>query len=187
MANSNKGDDRIVVRTNDPAQRGDARVVADFEREEEDGLMTREERIQMIRNEWAQTALPRPPDVPGKHWFWGSTTSTTDTIHRRLKLGYKLVKKTELPDFIVEKQNSADYAEYITCNEMILMWIPTELFQDIMGIFHHEMPLDEERSIRDRVETQRDELNRKAGKEAITVEGEGLRSLGQVRKPKFDN
>jgi len=180
-----KGDERIVARTSDPEQRGDFHTSQDVEREA-DGLMTREERIQMIRNEWAQVALPKPPDKPGIHWFWGSTTSTTDTVHRRLKLGYELVKKSELPDFKIEKANSADYGEYITCNEMILMKLPTEIYGDILNIFHHEMPLDEERSIRDQVENRKEELNGRAGKEIIQNVGEGLNNLGVSKKGRFD-
>jgi len=181
---ANKGDERIVARESDPAQRGNPHIAEDQEREG-DGLMSRQEYIQMLRNEWQQVALPRPPDRPGIHWFWGSTTSTTDTIHRRIKLGYELVKKSELPDFKIEKSNSAEYADYITCNEMILMKIPTERYLDVLSVFHHEMPLEEERSIREQVETRKEELNSKAGKEIIQNLGEGLANLGTAKKARF--
>jgi hypothetical protein len=182
----NKGDDRIVARVADPEQRGNPHRIEDDEREG-DGLMSREERIAMLKNEWQQVALPKPPDKPGWHWFWGSTNSPTDTIHRRQKLGYVLVKRDELPDFKVEKMQAGDYADYITCNEMILMKIPTDIFMDVMQLFHHDSPLEEEASIRNQVESQKEQLNSQAGKEIIQSVGEGLQNLGVQKRAKFTN
>jgi hypothetical protein len=182
---ASKPDERIVARDNDPAQRGNPHQLEDIEREG-DGLMSRAERLNMIRNEWQQTALPNPPEIPGWHQFWASTTNSTDSIHRRQKLGYVLVKKSEHPNFKIEKANSADYGEYITCNEMILMKIPTEIYLDIMSVFHHEMPMEEEKSIREQLENRKEELNSRAGKEVIQNTGEGFSRLGEVRKARFE-
>ena len=184
MATS-KGDDRIVERDSDPHQRGNSHLAQDQEREG-DGLMSRAERLNMLRNEWQQTALPTPPEIPGWHQFWASTSNSSDTIHRRQKLGYVPVKKAEHPDFKIEKTNSGDYADYITCNEMLLMKIPMDIYLDIMTVFHHELPSDEEKSIREQVENRKEELNSRAGKEVIKNAGEGFSNLGAARKARFD-
>jgi hypothetical protein len=181
-----KGDERLVSRENDPAQRGNPHRVEDDAREG-DGLMSREERIAMLKQEWMQVALPKPPDKPGVHWFWASTTSGTDTVHRRQKLGYVLVKREELPEFKIEKAQAGEYAEYFTCNEMILMKIPTEIYMDVMAVFHHDAPMDEERSIREQIESRKDQLNSQAGKEIIQAVGEGLQNLGLQKRAKFSN
>jgi len=181
-----KQDERMVVRDSDPAMRGNPHQAADTDRELEDGLMSRAERMQMLKNEWQQVALPAPPKVAGWHFFWASTTNSTDTVHRRVKLGYQLVKRSELPDFKVEKAQAGEYADYFTCNEMLLMKLPEDIYQDIMQVFHHDAPLDEERSIREQVESRRQELNNKAGRDVIQSAGDGLEQLGSTRRaPKF--
>jgi hypothetical protein len=177
-------DERIVIRDQD--MRGDPNQMADAEREAGDGLMSREERMQMLKNEWQQVALPAPPANPNWHWFWASTTHSADTVHRRQKLGYVMVKRSELPDFKVEKMQAGEYADYITVNEMVLMKIPMDVYQDILTVFHHDTPLEEERSIREQVESRKHELNSKAGREVIRNEGEGIEQLGAVRRaPRF--
>jgi hypothetical protein len=181
-----KQDERMVVRDNDPVMRGNPHQAADTDRELEDGLMSRAERMQMLKNEWQQVALPAPPRNPDWHYFWASTTNSTDTVHRRTKLGYVLVKRSEIPDFKVEKMQSGEYAEYFTCNEMVLMKIPMDIYHDILTVFHHDAPLEEERSIREQVESRRQELNSKAGRDVIQSAGDGLEQLGSVRRaPKF--
>lgn len=184
------GDDRIVDRDYDVEQRGNPHGAADTEREVNDGLMSAAERRAMLRNEWTQQALPTPPRLKGFHLCWLSTTNSADTIHRRLKLGYVLVKKEEMPEFKVEKAQSGDYASYITCNEMLLAKLPEAIYQDIMATFGHDMPMEEEASIRNQIESRKEQLNNQAGREVIKNANDGgpsgLDQLGrQVNAPRF--
>lgn len=152
----------------------------DQERADDEGTaLSMEERLAMIRNEFVQEALPTAPDIPGFHMCWLSTTHSYDTIHRRMRLGYELVRRDELPGFVVQKTSSGDYADYIMCNEMILAKIPVELYQAIMREFHHDRPLAEEEAINARIEqfTQQDTR----GKD-LTIRDEGMEERALVRR-----
>ena len=60
----------------------------------------------------------------------------------------------------------------IQCNEMLLFKLPIETFNDLMTIYHHDMPMEQESSIRERIEQQ------------IPLDSNG-RALGTVEG--FDN
>ena len=170
----------------DPMQRGDAALAGDAERiNSADGtVMTREERRRLIRSEWQQSVLPTPPEIPGFHTCWLSTTNSSDTIHRRLKVGYILVRKDEFSGFDIERgvqSANSQYADYVCCNEMVLGKIPMETYQDAMAAFHHYQPQEEEHAIRARVQSQSEEINREAGVAAVRPIGGGFDSLGQTQ------
>ena len=65
----------------------------------EEHMVSSEERRRMFRSEWLQEALPTPPEIPGFHLCWLSTTNQYDPIHKRLRMGYTPVKAEELPGF----------------------------------------------------------------------------------------
>lgn len=189
--NQGLGDERIVDRGDSSAIRGNPHKEADMARANEDGtVMTRAERLSMIRDAWQQVALPTPPNMPGYHMCWLSTTNSSDTIQRRMKLGYELVRRDELPGFKVEKPNSAEYSDYVTCNEMVLGKLPIDIYEDVMRTFHEDLPYEEETSIRERMQQTAESLNRQAGREIVEQAREGGQSgyeqLGaQRRKAKF--
>jgi len=189
--NQGLGDERIVDRGDNSAMRGNPHREPDAQRANEDGtVMTRAERLSMIRDTWQQVALPTPPNMPGYHLCWLSTTNSSDTIQRRMKLGYELVKRDELPGFKVEKPNSAEYSDYVTCNEMVLGKLPADIYEDIMSVFHNDLPHEEETSIRERMQQTAESLNRQAGRQIVEQARDGGESgyeqLGaQRRKPKF--
>jgi hypothetical protein len=153
-------------------------------------ITTDAERRALIRSEWQQNVLPRPPEIPGFNTCWLTTTSSADTIHRRLKVGYTLVRKDELVGFEAENVQSGtnQYSDYVTCNEMVLGKIPSEMYQSAMAEFHHFGPQDEERAIRSRVQQKTEELNAEAGVAAIRTVGGGFDTLGATtsqQPPKF--
>ena len=125
--------------------RGD-RNNADSLRENTDGTIN--DKIaqfkQNFENEWAASALPTPPALPGYHLIWLSTTNSYDPIYKRLRLGYEPVRSSELNGFDAYKMNSGEYEGMIGCNEMVLFKLPLELYQFYMNQFHHEKPLEEE-------------------------------------------
>ena len=65
----------------------------------EEKFVSSEERRRMFRSEWLQEALPTPPEIPGFHLCWLSSTNQYDPIHKRLRMGYTPVKAEELPGF----------------------------------------------------------------------------------------
>jgi len=176
------GDDRLK-KSATTTVRGD-RVEADASRTDLDGTSTSmEERRRMIRSEWSQDVLPTPPQDPGWHYCWLSTTNTSDPIYKRLQRGYELVKYTEVPGFGQFKATSGEFEGCVACNEMILAKIPQELYQEYMTYFHHELPMDEEEMLRNNALTSDQDSN---GRELGQVEGEGFKSLGRrVRTPHF--
>ena len=179
------GDARIRKDDGSAAQRGTPGMEQDHEREDSDGtVMTAAERRRFFREEWQQSTLPLPPEIKGWHVCWLSTNHPSDTIHKRLKLGYKLVKRDEVPGFDVEKgvQSAANqYSDYVTCNELILAKIPMEKYQDAMAYFHHEAPLEEEGAIRTKMKGQIEEVNHEAGAAVVKTVGGGFDTLGNSR------
>lgn len=185
QANSNGflGSDERLKKTDDVA-RSD-RGSADAARIQNDGTaLTTAERIKMMRNEWKQEVLPNPPPIPGYHLCWLSSTSKGDPIHNRMRLGYEPVKATELFGFEKFSMKGGEWDGFVSCNEMLLFKLPEEIYQAMMVEFHHNMPLEEEQGLRQRIDSenqQRDSNGRQLG----SVEGDGFHDLGRARTPIF--
>ena len=95
-----------------------------------DALESTRERRKMFRNEWVQESLPKPPDIPGFHVCWLSTTNSYDPIHKRLRMGYELVRYEEVPGFENYKVKAGEHTGAIACNEMLLYKMPEEIYQE---------------------------------------------------------
>ncbi len=158
---------------------------ADSDRVTQDGsTLSASERRRMLRQGWVQEVLPTPPDIPGMHICWLSTTNSTDPIHKRLQVGYTPVKITEVPGFDQYRVDGGQFDGCVACNEMLLFKIPMDVYQDIMAIYHHDMPLEQEQAIRDRV-MNNDQVDSN-GRPLGMVEGD-FNSLGRAsaRTPTF--
>lgn len=141
------GDDRLK-KTSATAVRGD-RVEADASRVQKDGTaLSLEERRRMMRSEWNQEVLPTPPENPGWHYCWLSTTNSADPIYKRMQKGYEPVKASEIPGFNQFKADGGEFEGCIACNEMVLFKLPEELYQDYMTYLHYELPNEEEQMLR---------------------------------------
>jgi len=187
MSNSVKdtlGDERLKKSTGDTV-RG-SRDGADSDRVHNDGsALSAEERRRMLRQEWVQEVLPTPPKMEGFHCCWLSTTNSTDPIYKRVQRGYIPVKASEVPGF--GSQFTAQGGEFdgcVVCNEMLLFKIPVQLYNDLMTIYHHEMPLEQEASIRENVNSRADEDSN--GRRLAQIEGD-FQNLGRGanRDPSF--
>ena len=178
------GDDRLK-KNSGTDQRG-GRDNADVSRVQSDGLaLSAAERRRMLRQEWVQEVLPTPPGIPGFHLCWVSTTNSTDPIHKRMQLGYQPVRITEVPGFDQYKvSDGGQFDGCVACNEMLLFKIPMEVYQDIMAIYHHDIPLEQERSIYERVSNQNEVDSN--GRPLGIVEGD-FNQLGRApaRSPQF--
>lgn len=181
MATTNtKGDDPRLAKGSVSSVTKD-RDESDVGRTDEDGTMlTRAERLRMIREEWSNDVLPSPPPVEGWHFCWLSTTNATDPIYKRIQKGYEPVKASEIPGWKQYRVGEGEFEGCVACNEMLLFKIPEELYQEIMHIFHYERPMDEEEILKanakDKLKSQDSD-----GKELGQVEG--FENLGKRIRP----
>ena len=138
----------------------------------EEHMVSSEERRRMFRSEWLQEALPKPPDLPGFHLCWLSTTNQYDPIHKRLRMGYEPVKANEMPGFENYKVKSGELEGFISCNEMVLYKMPMDVYQDIMAEMHHFAPLEEAEKIKVQQEMLMEQSKADGqGQSLVTIEG----------------
>lgn len=149
MSDSNLlGADERLKKVSGGAVRG-SRNNADSDRTNKDGsaLSAAERRAALRRTDMAEV-LPTPPEIPGWHLCWLSTTNVTDPIHKRMQKGYVPVKASEIPDFMGHyTQAEGEFEGCIACNEMLLFKCTEEVYQDWMTILHHDMPNEQEGAI----------------------------------------
>lgn len=177
MSTKDKLGDERLTKSGASDIRG-SRESADVSRVQQDGTtLSAAERRRLLRNEWTQEILPTPPELPGFHLCWLSTTNSTDPVHKRLQVGYQPVRASEIPGFEQYKIDNGQFEGCIACNEMLLFKIPRDVYQDIMTIYHHDMPLEQESAIRERVtgNIERDSN----GRPLATVEGD-FNNLGRA-------
>jgi len=169
------------LKKNTTAGRENRGATADASRASpEEKFASSQERRRMFRSEWTQEALPNPPEIPGFHLCWLSSTSQYDPIHKRLQMGYTAVKAEELPGFENYRVKAGEMEGFVACNEMILYKLPEEVYQDIMAEMHHYAPMDEQ----EKIKVQQDQLlNAKDsnGKRLGQVEGDGM-AFDQTRQ-----
>lgn len=150
----------------------------------EEGFASAEERRRMFRSEWVQEALPTPPEIPGFHLCWLSSTNQYDPIHKRLRMGYTPVKAEELPGFENYRVKAGEHEGFVACNEMILYKMPEDIYQEIMAEMHHYAPMDEQ----EKIKVQQDQLlNAKDsnGKRLGQIEGDGMDFDLSKQAPQF--
>ena len=151
----------------------------------EEGFASAEERRRMFRSEWVQEALPTPPEIPGFHLCWLSSTNQYDPIHKRLRMGYTPVKAEELPGFENYRVKAGEHEGFVACNEMILYKMPEDIYQEIMAEMHHYAPMDEQ----EKIKVQQDQLlNAKDsnGKRLGQIEGDGMDFDLSKQAPQFN-
>ncbi|MFZ9183829.1 MAG: hypothetical protein ACO214_11170 [Hylemonella sp.] len=56
-----------------------------------------DERVEMFRQQFFQSALPDLPKIPGYHTCWLTTTNPRDSIQGRVRLVYVPVKPEDVP------------------------------------------------------------------------------------------
>jgi hypothetical protein len=138
------------------------------------------ERREAYRKALYQTHLPDLPPIKGYHVCWLTTTNPKDSIPGRLRLGYELIKASEIPGFEYANVKTGEYAGYIGVNEMLAAKIPLHLYEDFMTISHHEQPLEEEGAIIAEVMKQQEETRGLVG--SVQLFG-GTAQLGKGPAP----
>lgn len=157
MANYGNKDERIAKRADNGSARAD-RVSSDrphSENRESTDVMRRAERRSMVTD--VNTLLPSPPAIPGFHLFWATTTNQKDSVENRQRMKYSFVTRAELPDFLLSSQKSGELTEdRIMVNEMVLMKIPQDLWEDDMLLKHYDMPGEQLDHLKNSVNIGRD-------------------------------
>ena len=173
-------DERLVKNAGTITRSG--RDSADADRTQKDGTaLTAEERRQMLRQDWVQELLPAPPVIPGFHTCWLSTTNSMDPIYKRIQRGYQPVSVNDVLGFsgASELVKDGEYKGCISCNEMLLFKVEDQLYQDLMTIYHYDLPTEQERGIYEKANNQVLDSN---GKSIGIVEGD-FNSLGRNSAP----
>lgn len=156
MANDHQ-DERIAKRAGNDAARGNRLTLDRSQTEDRENTdsVRRAERRAMLSD--VNTLLPPAPDMPGYHTFWATTTNNKDTVEGRQRMGYTLVARAELPDFCLNSQKSGEISEdRIMINEMVLMKLPMDLWQEDMMYKHHELPSESIQNLKDSVRIGQD-------------------------------
>lgn len=135
-------------------------------------------------DDWNFDRLPMLPDIPGYRNTWLSTTHSTDTVARRMRLGYEPIRPEEVPLLKhLQLKGGVENEGMIACNEMLAFKIPEKLYQRYMTHFHHVRPQEEEETIREEIDRQQNIAE--ASKGRIDLEG-GMEDLGKASRPIFN-
>lgn len=113
----------------------------------EDRELTEEERLDMFRTSFFNSALPNLPRISGFHVCWLTTTNPRDPIHARLRLGYQLIKAEDVPGWEHSSLKTGDWIGCIGVNEMLAAKLPIDLYEAYMREVHYEQPLQEEEKL----------------------------------------
>jgi hypothetical protein len=176
----NLGNDERLKKVSDPARRSramDDRAVT------ENRELSDDDRIDMFRNSFYQSALPDLPEIPGYHVCWLTTTNPRDSIQARFRLGYEPVRPEEVPGWEYATLKTGEYAGLVGVNEMIAAKLPDRLYYRIMREAHHDAPLREE----ERITSDMDSMNERArGAKSRMFEDDGMSSLREAPpEPEF--
>ena len=179
----NTNQDERLTKSAATADRG-SRSAEDVRRQDNDGTATTvSERRKMFKNEWTQEALPNPPAIPGFHLCWLSTTSSYDSIHKRVRMGYVPVKVEEVDGFETYRMKGGEFDGFVAVNEMILFKLPNEIYNELMQELHHHAPNDEEGKLAEIASQGQTDSN---GTPLGSIEGDGFNTLGsKKRTPNF--
>lgn len=103
-------------------------------------LLTDEERLDAFRMGMLKGTLPDLPTIAGYHTCWLTTTNPRDPIHGRLRLGYELIKASEIPGWDHSTLKTGEYAGCVGVNEMLAAKLPLRLYQMYMAEVHYDAP-----------------------------------------------
>ncbi len=186
MAFFPKDEDKRLNNADERANRMSADRAVTENRENTDPVRN-QERYAMLRD--ANTLLPVPPQIPGYHLCWLTTTNNKDTLEHRYRLGYTLVKPEEMPGFKFSSQKDTDIvSDRIQINEMVLAKIPHDLWIQDMTYLHHTLPQETMKNLRDSVRIGQDGKGRNVAYTGGEFQGgvsDGYNSLTSNKLPTF--
>lgn len=149
----------------------------------QDRALSDNERLDMFRQQFFQSALPDLPKLPGYHVCWLTTTNPRDPIQARLRLGYEPIKAEEVPGWEHVSLKTGEWQGFIGVNEMLAFKLPLHLYEMYMKEAHHNAPLAEEQKLAD---TRRMLEQQAAAAGAALISGDGDEELGEEREAQFE-
>lgn len=135
-----------------------------------------DERVDLLRMSFFQSALPDIPPIDEHHVCWLTTTNPRDPIIGRERLGYTLIRASELPEFEFPAQKGGQFDGCIMINEMIAAKIPLRLYQRFMANNHHQEPLREEERLAYDNKSKKEEASSYG---AVMIESPAVVALGK--------
>jgi hypothetical protein len=164
------------------ARGGEERVFSNRDWEEANAP-TDPERRRALRERWSQSLLPNLPKKDGWHRCWCSTTHPSDTVARRIAVGYTLLKMEDIATAgwapQAESVKDGEFAGAVRWREMIGMQIPQDQYLEIMRELHHDLPLDMARDIYGGLQQGAEEIRDRGGKVEF---GDGFQEMGRFRR-----
>jgi len=172
-------DDRIKK----PADSGRASRAMEDRAVTEDRVLSDDERVEMFRQQFFQSALPDLPKIPGYHTCWLTTTNPRDSVQMRMRLGYEPIKPEDVPGWEYATVKTGEWVGFIGVNEMLAFKLPLSLYEKFMAEAHYQAPLREEEKLADTAEFLQQQA-RASG--ANVVMGDGMVGLRDERgQPSF--
>lgn len=142
----------------------------------EDREVTDDERLAMFQQTLFNDVLPDLPDIPGYHVCWLSTTHQSDSIPRRMRLGYTPIEPHEVKGMEFATLKTGEYSGLIGINEMVGFKIPLSLYHRFMQEAHHNEPARQAGMIASQIDQFKEQAARDGGD---IMEGDGI---GEIRR-----
>jgi hypothetical protein len=142
-----------------------------------------DERVEMFRQQFFNSALPDLPSIPGFHTCWLTTTNPRDSIPMRLRLGYEPVKPEDIPGWEHATVKTGEWAGFIGVNEMLAFKLPMSLYEKFMTEAHHNAPLREEEKLTDTAEFMQQQARASGSNLSM---GDGMLGLAEERSARFE-
>jgi len=123
-----------------------------------DATMSDAELLRRYRVSLTSNILPTIPSIDGFHVCWVPMNSNNiyDTVDYRRGIGYSVVKQEEIPAFQSPSNRSGQIEGCVSHNEMILMKLPSKLYQMYSLDTHHSQPNEQERTIQQNIVQMQD-------------------------------
>ena len=145
--------------------------------------VTEDERVEMFRQNFFQSALPDLPKIPGWHLCWLTTTNSRDPIQGRIRLGYEPVKPEDIPGWEYATLKTGEWTGFIGVNEMLAFKLPMSLYEKFMKEAHHDAPLREEEKLTDTADFLEDQAKRTGSR---ISKGDGIMGLAENKRAQFE-
>jgi len=133
-----------------------------------------EDRIEMFRQQFFQSALPDLPKIEGYHTCWLTTANPRDSIQSRVRLGYEPIKPSDIPGWEYATLKTGEYAGLIGVNEMVAFKLPMRLYQAFMQEAHFHAPNREAEKLTAMTDSLREQAEQVGGQ---LIEGDGYQAL----------
>lgn len=149
----------------------------------EDREISDQERVEMFRQQFFQSALPDLPKLNGWHTCWLTTTNPRDSIQTRLRLCYQPIKPEDVPGWEYATVKTGEWNGFIGVNEMLAFKLPLSLYEKFMQEAHHDAPNREEEKLTDTAEFMEQQARASGSK---LYEGDGMGDLRDKRQARFE-